>query len=68
MVNSRTRIDLPRQWLIAELGLHLVDHKGILGVAIRQVARVMHGSFLVRHAQHHIRADLEGTSSLPTDS
>ena len=42
--------------LIAELGLNLIDHEGILGVGIRHVAHEVHGGLLVGHAQHHVGA------------
>ena len=46
--------------LVAELGLDLVDHEGILGVAVGHVAHEVHGGLLVGHAQHHVRAGAVG--------
>ena len=42
--------------LVAELGLDLVDHEGILGVGVGHVGHELHGRLLVGHAQHHVRA------------
>ena len=42
--------------LVAELGLNLIDHEGILGVAVGQIPGEMDGGLLVGHAQHHVRA------------
>ena len=41
-----------RACLIAELGLDLVDHERILGIALAIFAHKLHGRFLVRHAKH----------------
>ena len=42
--------------LVAELGLDLVDHEGILGVGIGHVRHQLNARLLVGHAQHHVRA------------
>ena len=46
--------------LVAELGLDLIDHEGILGVAVGHVAHEVHGGLLVGHAQHHVAAGAVG--------
>ena len=43
-----------RTGFIAELGLDLIDHEGILRVALRGIAGQLHGSLFVGHAQHHV--------------
>ena len=42
-----------RARLVAELGLDLINHKGVLRVARRIVADKLHGCLLMRHAEHH---------------
>ena len=41
--------------LVAELGLYLVDHERILGVAVRVLADELHCGLLVGHAEDHLR-------------
>ena len=49
--------------LVAELGLQLIDHERILGVALGCVAREVNRCFLVRHAEHHVRAHAVGQAN-----
>ena len=42
--------------LVAELGLYLIYHKGVLLICARHVHGHMHGRFFMSHAKHHIRA------------
>ena len=46
--------------LIAELGLDLIDHEGILIVAVGDAAGILHGGLFMRHAQAHLRAGAIG--------
>ena len=43
----------PGTGLVPELGLNLIDHEGILGVAFGVIAHQLHRRLLVGHAQHH---------------
>ena len=40
--------------LVPELGLNLIDHKGVLGVGAGVFSYQLHRSLLVGHTQHHI--------------
>ncbi|MPN39086.1 hypothetical protein SDC9_186612 [bioreactor metagenome] len=51
-----------RARFVAELGLQLIDHERIFGIALGCVAREVHRGFLVRHAEHHLRTHSVGVA------